>query len=496
MKEYTYIAIDLKSFYASVECVERNLDPLTTNLVVADPTRTDKTICLAVSPAMKSYGVPGRPRLFEVIQKVKRINEERRKLASPQFPVGKSIYKNELDNNHDLELDYITAPPRMALYIKYSSDIYNVYLKYISHDDIHVYSIDEVFIDVTSYLNLYKKNAYEISMMIIRDILATTGITATCGIGTNLYLCKVAMDIVAKKMPPDKDGVRIAELNELSYREQLWEHTPIRDFWRVGSGYARKLEQLGLRTMGDVALFSLTHEDVLYRLFGVNAELLIDHAWGWESCTIDDIKSYRPRSRSLSEGQVLSEPTSSETALIIVQEMADKLALRLVEHGYVCKKLVLTVCYDAKNISDATRCSGYHCEIVEDHYGRKIPKHSHGTITFKTYSSSSRTFIEYITKLFYDIVDSNLLIRKLYICSVEMMKFDEYESKRINETSLITLMEGENKEISELRKENNRQKTILRIHDKYGANALLKGLNLKKGATARQRNTFIGGHKA
>ena len=379
--EKQYIAIDLKSYYASVECNELGLDPLTTNLVVADLTRTEKTICLAVSPSLKSFGIPGRPRLFEVIQKVKEVNNERRRKAPGRSFTDKSTNLTELQSHPELELDYIVAPPRMAYYIEYSTIIYEVYLKYVSPNDIHVYSIDEVFIDATNYLKTYNMTAHELAMTMIRDVLATTGITATAGIGTNMYLCKIAMDIVAKKMPADKDGVRIAELDEISYRELLWDHKPLTSFWRVGGGIASKLEANGMYTMGDVARMSLTQygEDHLYKLFGINAELLIDHAWGWEPVTIADVKAYKPASNSLSSGQVLSSPYTFEKAKIVAREMTDSLVFDLVEKKLVTDQVVLTVGYDIENLRDSKIAKQYHGEITSDHYGRPVPKHAHGT---------------------------------------------------------------------------------------------------------------------
>ena len=417
----TFIAIDLKSFYASVECRERGLDPLTTNLVVADESRTEKTICLAVSPSLKSFGIPGRPRLFEVVQKVKYANDERLKQYrrqnqnySLQFS-GSSHFEAELKSDLSKSIDYIIAPPRMAYYLEYSTRIYDVYLKYIAPEDIHVYSIDEVFMDVTHYLDTYKMTAHELAMTIIRDVLATTGITATAGIGTNLYLCKIAMDIVAKKMPPDKDGVRIAELDEMSYRQQLWSHTPLTSFWRVGKGIAAKLEAHKMYTMGDVAEMSLTQwgEDMLYKLFGINAELLIDHAWGWEPCTMADIKSYRPQTNSLSSGQVLQEPYTFEKAKLITMEMTDLLSLDLVEKRLVTDQIVLTIGYDIECLTNPEISKNYHGDITTDAYGRKVPKHAHGTINLERQTSSTRLILEAVSELYERIVDSNLLVRRV-----------------------------------------------------------------------------------
>ena len=377
-----YIAIDLKSFYASVECVERGLDPLDTCLVVADMSRTEKTICLAVSPALKAFGLGSRPRLFEVSSRVREVNRTRGRN-------GKSASGSVLKTRTDYAVDYIVAPPRMALYLEYSSRIYQVYLRYIAPEDIHVYSIDEVFIDVTSYKKTYKLSTHALAMKMIREVLAETGITATAGIGTNMYLCKVAMDIVAKKMPPDKDGVRIAELDEMSYRRQLWDHTPLTDFWRVGRGTARRLAPYGIHTMGDIARFSLSHEGLLYRIFGVNAELLIDHAWGWEPVTMDMVKSYRPENRSISTGQVLTCPYSTDKARIVVLEMADAMALELFDMGVVSDQIVLEIGYDVTSLDNPTTSARYDGLITTDHYGRKVPAHAHGTANIDQPTSSS-----------------------------------------------------------------------------------------------------------
>ena len=378
MKERAYIAIDLKSFYASVECIQREKDPMTTNLVVADESRTEKTICLAVSPSLKSFGIPGRPRLFEVVQKVKEVNALRAaKVPGRQLQGGSSDYL-ELKAHPEMAVEYIVAKPQMAMYMETSTAIYNIYLKYIAPEDIHVYSIDEVFIDATNYLKLYGLSPRELAMKIILDVLKNTGITATAGIGTNMYLCKVAMDIVAKHIPADENGVRIAELTERTYREKLWDHRPLTDFWRVGRGYSRKLEQHGIYTMGDIARMSLKNEELLYKLFGINAELLIDHAWGWECCTIADIKAYRPQSNSISSGQVLQHPYDFEKAKLVVREMTDLLVLDLVDKGLVTDQIVLTVGYDIENLTDPQRREAYTGPVTTDHYGRKIPKHSHG----------------------------------------------------------------------------------------------------------------------
>ena len=421
MENRTYLAIDLKSFYASVECMERGLDPMTTNLVVADESRTEKTICLAVSPSLKSYGIPGRPRLFEVVQKIKEVNAARQRKAPGKRFAGSSSDYNELKIHPELAVDYIVAPPQMARYMEISTQIYDIYMKYIAPEDMHVYSIDEVFMDVTGYLNTYRFSARELAMKIILDVLHTAGITATAGIGTNLYLCKVAMDVEAKHIPPDKNGVRIAELDEMCYRRKLWSHRPLTDFWRVGSGYAKKLEQNGLFTMGDIARCSVGkpneyyNEDLLYKLFGVNAELLIDHAWGWEPCTIADIKAYKPESNSIGSGQVLQYPYDFEKAKLVVKEMTDALVLDLVEKGLVTNQLTLTVGYDIENLTDQNRRKKYHGEVKTDRYGRKIPKHSHGTANLEGYSSSTKQIMAAMLGLFDRIVDKNLLIRRLNV---------------------------------------------------------------------------------
>ena len=484
----TYIAIDLKSFYASVECVERGLNPLTTNLVVADASRTEKTICLAVSPSLKKYGISGRARLFEVIQHVAQVNNERRiRLAGKSF-TGKSVSDDELNSNPDLELDYIIAMPRMAHYIKYSTRIYEIYLKYVSENDIHVYSIDEVFMDVTNYLEYYKMSAHQLAMTIIREVLGQTGITATAGIGTNMYLCKIAMDIVAKHIPADKDGVRIAELDEMTYRRKLWDHQPLTDFWRVGRGIAQKLEKYGIRTMGQIARYSIDREELFYRLFGVNAELLIDHAWGWEPCTIDMVKAYRPENNSLCNGQVLSHAYDYKKARIVLMEMADAASLDLLDKHLVTDQLVLTVGYDTG-------------EIKTDRYGRKVPKHAHGTANLKHFTSSSSIISKTATELYDRIVDHNLMIRRLSLTTNHVINEKQAKIKATSvELDLFTENEQNDRETQEennrLKKERRIQKTLLEIKKKYGKNTILKGLNFEDGATARLRNNQIGGHKA
>lgn len=497
----TYIAIDLKSFYASVECVKRGLNPLTTNLVVADASRTEKTICLAVSPSLKKYGISGRARLFEVIQHVAQVNNERRiRLAGKSF-TGKSVSDDELNSNPDLELDYIIAMPRMAHYIKYSTRIYEIYLKYVSENDIHVYSIDEVFMDVTNYLEYYKMSAHQLAMTIIREVLGQTGITATAGIGTNMYLCKIAMDIVAKHIPADKDGVRIAELDEMTYRRKLWDHQPLTDFWRVGRGIAQKLEKYGIRTMGQIARYSIDREELFYRLFGVNAELLIDHAWGWEPCTIDMVKAYRPENNSLCNGQVLSHAYDYKKARIVLMEMADAASLDLLDKHLVTDQLVLTVGYDTSSMADPYIMKAYQGEIKTDRYGRKVPKHAHGTANLKHFTSSSSIISKTATELYDRIVDHNLMIRRLSLTTNHVINEKQAKIKATSvELDLFTENEQNDRETQEennrLKKERRIQKTLLEIKKKYGKNTILKGLNFEDGATARLRNNQIGGHKA
>lgn len=507
MKERVYIAIDLKSFYASVECIERGLDPMTTNLVVADNSRTEKTICLAVSPSLKSFGIPGRPRLFEVVQKVKEANYKR-KAANRYRPFReKAVDIKVLNNNPQAEIDYITAVPRMALYLEYSTRIYSVYLKYIAPEDIHVYSIDEVFMDVTNYLDTYRLNPHDLAMKIILDVLSATGITATAGIGTNLYLAKVAMDIVAKHIPPDENEVRIAQLDEMSYRRKLWEHRPLTDFWRVGKGYAKKLEENGLYTMGDIARCSLGgsydvyNEDLLYKLFGVNAELLIDHAWGWEPCTMAHIKAYRPENNSIGSGQVLHEPYTCEKGRIVVQEMLDSLAMDLLDKKLVTNQIVMTVGYDMQSLTDKTISSQYDGEIKKDHYGRSVPKHAHGTGNMYRHTSSLKLITECGLDLFDRIINPNLLIRRVTISACNVISEDEAQKTAINEqldffTDVNRLIQEERQDNIQLEKEKKLQQTILGLKKKYGKNAVLKGTNFQKGATMMDRNGQIGGHKA
>lgn len=484
-----YICIDLKSFYASVECVERGLDPLKTNLVVADKSRTEKTICLAVSPTMKAYGISGRARLFEVVQKINEVNRNRRRYTPGKMFSGRSVFDDELKNNPQLAADYITAPPRMAYYIEYSTKIYEIYLKYISEEDIHVYSIDEVFIDAEKYLAVYKKTARELALTIIRDILKNTGITAAAGVGTNLYLAKVAMDIVAKKIPADKDGARIAELDEMSYRKLLWEHTPITDFWRIGGGYAKRLSENQMFTMGDVARRSLSDQESLYRIFGVNAELLIDHAWGYEPCTVDKIKNYRPSANSISSGQVLTEPYDYGKARLIVKEMADALALDLTGKRLVTRQLTLTVGYDKDN-------NNYAGELLVDRYGRFVPKHSHGTVNLESETSSSRLISSAVLGLFGRIADKSLLIRRINICASGVVSESKISKNLYEQLDLFTDYDKIEREKLVLEREKNVQQAILRVKERYGKNAVFKGMSLEDGATARTRNSQIGGHKA
>lgn len=499
----TYIAIDLKSFYASVECIERGLDPLTTNLVVADNSRTEKTICLAVTPSLKSYGVSGRPRLFEVVQRVREINATRLyNLRKCEFS-GSSYNKNELDDDLNLKLDYIVAPPRMAFYMEYSTRIYGIYLKYFAPEDIHVYSIDEVFMDVTSYLNTYGLSAKDLTQKIILDVLHETGITATAGIGTNLYLCKIAMDIVAKHIPADKNGVRIAELDEISYRKQLWDHRPLTDFWRVGKGYKKKLESVGLYTMGDIARCSLGaesdyyNEGLLRRMFGKNTELLIDHAWGWEPVTITDIKNYKPDNNSIGSGQVLHCGTDFDKTKIIVREMTEMLVLDLVSKNLVTDQLVLTIGYDRENLLDSSRMSKYKGEFSFDQYGRKIPKHAHGTINLDSYTSSTNVIVRAVLDLFNRIVDVNLLVRRINMSANHVIAENEAKQDRYEQINLFDMItEKENVDQEQLKKEKDIQKAVLDIKKKFGKNAILKGMSLQEGATAIDRNNQIGGHKA
>lgn len=495
MKLRQYIAIDLKSFYASVECVDRGLDPLDTNLVVADLTRTDKTICLAVSPSLKSYGIPGRARLYEVIRRVKEVNSERSFRAADGKLTGSSNSLKELKREPSLAVSYITAIPHMSLYMKVSSQIYGIYLKYIAPEDILVYSIDEVFIDATNYLETYKMTAHELALMMIRDVLSETGITATAGIGTNLYLSKVAMDIVAKRMPPDKDGVRIAELNEMSYRQKLWSHRPLTDFWRVGKGYSSKLEYYGISTMGDIAMCSVYNEDFLYKLFGINAELLIDHAWGWEPCTMKDIRAYKPAAHSVSLGQVLSVPYDYDKALLIIKEMTELLVLDLVKKGLVTDQMVLTVGYDVSDVKD----ENFKGKVEIDRYGRTLPKQSHGSENLKGFTSSGREISDAVIKLYKRITDRDLRVRRMYIVANHTIDAENaaYSSEQ---PTLFSCFEenavSAEREKFERKRENDLQLAVISLHRKYGKNSVLKGMNFLEGATTIERNSQIGGHRA
>ncbi len=497
----TYIAIDLKSFYASVECIERGLNPLTANLVVADETRTEKTICLAVTPSLKAYGIAGRARLFEVVQRVAEVNARRReKLPNRRF-ARSSFSALELADHDEYELGYIVAPPRMAFYIKYSARIYDIYLKYIAPEDIHVYSIDEVFIDATAYLSAYKQSARRLAAAMMRDVLAQTGITATAGIGTNLYLAKIAMDILAKHALPDADGMRIAELDEQSYRQQLWAHRPLTDFWRIGPGIQNRLHALGIDTMGKLARRSVTDEATLYRLFGVNAELLIDHAWGYEPCTVADIKAYRPKTGSLSSGQVLAEPYTYDKALVVAREMADGLALSLMEKRLAAAQIVLTVGYDVENMRLKQGRKTYEGQVHTDRYGRQVPQHARGTTRLPRPAGLSSELIEAVTALFHKIVNPDLLIRRLTIVAADVIDdrlikpsadqreldlFDDPDIAREKQKAAANLQE----------KQRRMQQTVLDIKRKFGKNAILRGLNFAEGATAKDRNRQIGGHKA
>lgn len=507
MSEKTYIAIDLKSFYASVECIERGLDPLKTNLVVADVSRTEKTICLAVSPALKKYGIPGRPRLFEVVQKIREANIRREKQAPCHRFSGTSFDETELNRSPELQISYIAAAPRMSRYMEYSTRIFDIYLRYIAPEDMHVYSVDEVFIDATAYLHTYGLTAHELALRMIRDVLRETGVTATAGIGTNMYLCKIAMDIVAKRMPADEDGVRIAELDEDSYRKQLWNHVPLTDFWRVGPGYAKKLREVGIYTMGDVARCSLGkdtdyyNEDLLYKLFGINAELLIDHAWGWEPATIAEIKAYRPEKNSLSTGQVLQCPYTAQKAKLIVREMTDLLVLDLVDKKLVTDQMVLTVGYDIESLTNPEIRRKYHGEVTTDRYGRHVPKHAHGTANLSCQTSSTKLIMKAVEELYDRIINPDLLVRRITVVASRVVPEREADQKEVFEqldlfTDYQALEQEREQEKKELDKEKRIQKAILDIQKKYGKNAVLRGMNFEEGATTRERNGQIGGHKA
>ena len=501
MDERRYLCIDLKSFYASVECVQRGLDPMTTNLVVADASRTEKTICLAVSPSLKAWGIPGRARLFEVVQRVGEVNAQRRQRLGGREFTGVSSNDAELRARPELELGYVVAPPQMARYMEFSSRIYETYLKYVSPEDIHVYSIDEVFIDITDYMRTYALTARQLAMRMIRDVLGTTGITATAGIGTNLYLAKIAMDIEAKHIQPDKDGVRVAELDEMSYRRKLWTHRPLTDFWRIGRGYLSKLESNGMSTMGDVALCSVQNEDLLYRLFGVNAELLIDHAWGWEPCTLREIKAYRPSTSSVSSGQVLKCPYEFDKARLVVREMGELQALDLLEKGLVTDQLVLSVGYDIENLTRQEISGQYKGEVIIDRYGRKVPKYARGTAGLDRQTSSARLITNAVTELFDRIVDRRLLVRRISLTANNLVP--ESQARRQDaprQLDLFTDCEAQEKKRAEeeaaLERERRAQEAVLRIKRKYGKNAILKGTDLEEGATTIERNGRIGGHNA
>ena len=487
MRNRIYAAIDLKSFYASVECVDRGLDPLNTNLVVADASRTDKTICLAVSPSLKTYGIGGRARLFEVVQRVRQINSERRRNAP-----GRKLGEPETDNrivqsDPSVALGYITATPQMAHYMEVSSRIYSIYLKYVAPEDIHVYSIDEVLIDLTDYLRMRACTAHELTMLMIRNVLSETGITATAGIGTNLYLAKVAMDIMAKHVEPDKDGVRIAELDEKSYRQQLWDHRPLTDFWRVGHGIAVKLESYGMRTMGDVALYSTLPqwEDELYRMFGVNAELLIDHAWGWEPCTMAEIKAYKPQVNSISSGQVLSEPYDFVKGRLIAKEMTDALVFDMVSKRLVTDSITLTVNYDSENLKRTDL--KYDGPVVTDYYGRNVPKPAHGTVDLNGHTSSSEFIIKEVTRLYDNIVNPNLTVRRFNVTAQNVINESEAAPRQLD-------LFGDNAPADG--RERRRQEAVIAIRKRYGKNSILRGMNFEEGSTARERNSQVGGHKA
>lgn len=505
-EKYRYIAIDLKSFYASIECRERGLDPLTTNLVVADESRTEKTICLAVSPSLKAYGISGRARLFEVIQRVREVNQERKRVNKKPF-TGESFDATKLENSPQLALSYIAAPPRMSLYLQYSTWIYKVYLKYIAPEDIHVYSIDEVFLDAAHYLKTYQMSVQQLAETIVKDVYETTGITATAGIGSNLYLCKVAMDIVAKHAEPDENGVRMGCLDEMSYRRQLWNHRPLTDFWRVGPGYAKKLAEVGIYTMGDIARCSTGkpneyyNEELLYKLFGINAELLIDHAWGYEPCTIEQIKAYKPESNSICSGQVLHCPYEFEKGRLIVREMTDLMALELVEKRLVTDQMVLTIGYDTQNLSNPKIQKKYHGKVMTDRYGRKVPEHAHGTANLKRPTSSARLIMDAVMELYDRIVNPLLLIRRVTVTAnhlVDETSVDEQEKfEQMDLFTDYTAAEKEReKEEQELSKERKLQEAMLAVQKRYGKNAILKGTSLEEGATTKSRNGQIGGHSA
>ena len=491
-----YIAIDLKSFYASAECISRGLDPMTTNLVVADPDRTEKTICLAVTPSLKARGVPGRPRLFEVVQKVAELNALRRQKAPGREFSGSSWDDEALQRDPSLSIDYIIAPPRMGYYLETSARVYQVYLKYIAPEDIHIYSIDEVFIDATPYLRTYGLTAKELAQRMIRDVWETTGLTAAGGIGTNLYLCKVAMDILAKHAEPNAQGIRVAELDELTYRQRLWAYQPLTDFWRIGWRSARKLAAHGIFTMGDIARCSLTGEQILYSMFGINAELLIDHAWGWEPCTIADIKAYRPSSTSISSGQVLHRPYTCAEARLIVREMTDLLALDLVRQGLTTDQLVLTIGYDRENLSDPERRKSYGGQVVQDHYGRLIPRHAHGTENLGCSTASTAKITAAMMALFDRIADPVLSVRRVTLAACHIRTEGEAEAPAFQQLDFYTSLPEQEKEAAARQRERRRQEAELAIKERFGKNAIFRGMNLKESATTLDRNRQIGGHKA
>ncbi len=494
-KQRTFIAIDLKSFYASVECVERGLDPLLTNLVVADASRTEKTICLAVTPSLKAYGISGRARLFEVVEKVRQVNMERLCFSPEGIFTGRSTHDPDVQANDGWELDYIVAPPRMRLYMQYSARIYGIYLRYIAPEDIHVYSVDEVFIDATDYLQSYRMTPRELTVKLIHEVLRETGITATAGIGTNFYLSKVAMDIVAKHIPADKDGVRIAEVDEMSYRRLLWDHRPLTDFWRVGRGISRKLEANGMMTMGDVARRSLTNEMQLFKLFGVNAELLIDHAWGYEPVGMKDVKAYKPSTKSFSSGQVLAEPYTFDKARVVVREMADSMALKLVDKGLVTSHVGLSVNYDVENLAQGKDYDG---EVATDWYGRKVPRFAHGTVALEP-TSSSRAITKAILGIYDDNVDRKLLVRRLTVVVGSLVARDSVKQAKEVQLDLFADHEAEERRQKERKakaeRENRMQKAALTIQKRFGKNAILRGTDFEDGATLRDRNSQVGGHK-
>lgn len=498
-EQRTYIAIDLKSFFASVACMDRGLNPLSTNLVVADAERTDKTICLAVTPSLKAYGIAGRARLFEVRRRVKAVNEERLQRAPGHRFTGKSASARELSEHPDWAVDFVTAIPHMARYVEVSAAIYSIYLQYVAPEDIHSYSIDEVFIDATSYLKIYRKSAHDFALELVHKVLEKTGITATAGIGTNLYLCKVAMDIVAKHLPADADGVRIAELDEATYRKTLWGHRPLTDFWRFGRGVAVRLYALGIETMGQLARASMQHEDLLYNVFGVNAEILIDHAWGWEPCTIAAIKAYRPSAHSLSNGQVLSQPYDFRKARVVVQEMAGEMAMRLFEKQLVTDHIALHIRFDTGMLADGKHYEG---EIVKDHYGRNTPKPVHGTEKAKAPTSSISTLENLFLQVYDRIVGEDTLIRGINL-TVDNVTYSKVSEAKKIEPIQLNLFENSEKRQQEIRteqamqqREEKMQKAILSLKQAYGKNTILRGLNFSEGATARQRHSQIGGHKA